>query len=563
MKLDLLITGARVQTMDPARPTAHTIGVWGGRIIGLDEDVAGLPAARTLDLGGATVLPGFNDVHCHTTWFGLTLDSVDVENLPGGMDELYSKLEAEARRLPAGEWINATGFAQQDYADQYPDLEVLDRICGDHPLFLRKVSGHAAIANTLAMDKAGMLAPGFTDPEGGLVVRDSSGRPTGLVEETAQNLVQDLIRPYSQAQIEKVLGLATAEYAREGITSFGEAGICGGWIGHSPVEVSAYMRARTSGALKARAQLLPAIQTLHPITANSADDFGTGLDLGMVTGFGDDYLSIGPTKMFMDGALSGETAAMSENYAGRDTKGYLQDEFEVLRAQALAAYRSGWSLAIHAIGDLAVKGAVDIIAEAVDTYGAPGHGGAAAGGRASALNAHPVPNRIEHAAIVPDALLPRIKEYGIAVTPQSAFADNIGDSMNTVLGGADHPRTAQLYRAKAFFDAGILLPGSSDRPCANGNVLRGIQAFVDRATRSGAVMGSAAEKLSPLQAVQAYTTIAAQASGQGHLKGTLTPGKLADFVVLGADPLTVDPTTIAATEVLATFVGGVETHTTL
>ena len=146
MKLDLLITGARVQTMDPARPTAHTIGVWGGRIIGLDEDVAGLPAARTLDLGGATVLPGFNDVHCHTTWFGLTLDSVDVENLPGGMDELYSKLEAEARRLPAGEWINATGFAQQDYADQYPDLEVLDRICGDHPLFLRKVSGHAAIA---------------------------------------------------------------------------------------------------------------------------------------------------------------------------------------------------------------------------------------------------------------------------------------------------------------------------------------------------------------------------------------------------------------------------------
>ena len=547
MKLDLVLTGAHIRTLDDSRPQAHTVGVWDGKIVGVDEEIEGLSAQRTVDLGGATVVPGFNDVHCHTTWYGLTLASVNVEKLPGGMDAVYQKLEEAARSLAPGEWLNATGFSHRDYDDQDPDLEVLDRICGDHPLFMRKVSGHAAIANTLAMQKAGILDPGFEDPAGGKVVRDANGNPTGLVEETAQALIQDLIRPYSLDTIVNALDLATESYAKEGITSFGEAGIAAGWIGHSPIEITAYLRARREGRLRARAQLMPMVQALHAITANSADDFGIGLDAGLVTGFGDDLINIGPTKIFMDGAMSGETAALTENYAGADHPGYLQDDAQVLRQQTLDAYRSGWSLAIHAIGDLAVDEAIKNIVEAVDTYGARTGTGA-------------VPNRIEHAGMVRDEHLATLAKYNIAVTPQAAFADAIGDGMNASLGDE---RVNLLYRGKAFIEAGVMMPGSSDRPCADGNALRGIQQFVDRRTRTGNVFGNPAECITPAQALAAYTSVAAVASGHGHTKGTITSGKLADFAILGADPLEVDPDTIHQVPVVATVMGGEFTHNTL
>lgn len=541
--LDLILDNARIRTLDDDRPGARTIGLWGGRIVGFDDDVRGLNTKRRINLDGATVLPGFNDVHCHTTWYGLTLASIDCTALPGGLDEVYRRIEEAARSTPAGDWINATGYGHRDYDGQYPALEVLDRITGDRPLFLRQQSGHSAIVNTAAMTRAGMLAPGFTDPAGGRVVRDAHGRPTGLVEETAQELIQDLIRPYSLGTVVDCVDRATAGYASEGITSFGECGIFAGWIGHSPIEVHAYQQAREQGKLRARAQVLPMADGLHPIAAHSADGYGIGLDTGLRTGFGDDWLNFGPVKIFMDGAMSGETAAMRDNYAGRDTAGYLQDDPDKLRQTILDVYRSGWSVAVHAIGDLAVDHAVRNIVEAVDTYG-----------RRS------VPNRIEHAGTVHDEHLPTLAEYGIAVTPQAAFARDIGAGMN-VSAGPDRRRL--LYRARSFVDAGVMLAGSSDRPCADGNALRGIQSFVDRLTSTGDVFGSAEECLTAEQAVTAYTRTAAEASGHGAVKGTLTPGKLADLVVLGDDPLTVDPTTIKDIDVLATIAGGEFTHSTL
>lgn len=541
MKLDVVIRNANVRTMDPAYPQAHSVGILGGFIVGVDAEVVDLSAKRTLDAGGLCIAPGFNDTHCHTTWYGLTLASVDVEKL-GSMDALYARIEKAAQSTPAGEWIDATGFAQQDYDDQYPSLDILDRITPDHPLFIRKVSGHAAIANTRALKMAGMLEPGFTDPTGGKVVRDSDGHPTGLVEETAQALIQDLIRPYSQDAIVNALDLATTEYAKEGITSFGEAGIAAGWIGHSPVEVSAYQRARREGKLRARAQLMPMIEALHPINAHQADNYGTGLDLGIVTGFGDNYLNIGPTKVFMDGAMSGETAALTRNYHGKDHAGYLQEDAQVLWERMENAYTSGWSLAVHAIGDKACNEAIRMLAELSDTYGLPASG---------------VPNRIEHAGMVADEHMPTLAKYNIAVTPQAAFADQIGDSMNRSLGDE---RVALLYRGRSFLDAGVIVAGSSDRPCADGKPLRGIQAFVDRRTRSGGVFGAAEECISPVEALGAYTSAAAIASGHGEVKGTVTPGKLADLVFLGADPTTVDPGSIASIPVVGTMVGGQLTY---
>ncbi|HEY8295336.1 MAG TPA: amidohydrolase family protein, partial [Micrococcaceae bacterium] len=316
-------------------------------------------------------------------------------------------------------------------------------------------------------------------------------------------------------------------------------------IGHSPVELAAYQRARRNGKLHARAQLMPAIDVLHGLQGHPDDQTGLGLDLGISTGFGDGYVSLGPAKVFLDGSLFGETAALTEDYCGHahGNKGYFQADPELMRQRILAAYSSGWSIAAHAIGDRAVDLAIDILTECQDTYGTP-----------------VMPNRIEHCSVTRPDQLPRLRSAGIAVTPQAGFFGPMGDQMTSSLGAA---RAAWSYRAASFLEAGILLAGSSDRPVADGNVLRCMQAFVDRRTSSGRVFGDPAERISARQALAAYTVNAARATGSFADKGSLAAGKLADFAVLAASPLAVPGAEISGIKVLATMVGGAFTHNEL
>ncbi|WP_144672681.1 amidohydrolase [Arthrobacter sp. U41] len=557
MKLDLLLRNADIITMDERRPHATSLGIWQGRIVGLDDDLDGLEAAEVLDLGGATVTPGFIDAHCHTTWFGLGLAELDV-SAARGLNQLYALLEAgmaadgsagqgaepSAAEPGAGSapgWLLATGFSQQQHGGEFPDITVLDRITGNRPLFIRHNSGHMAIVNTAALRLAGADQASFPDPDGGVIVRDAAGRPTGLVQERAQQLIQQLILPYSSEAIEAALDRATSYYAAEGITSFTEAGIGGGWIGHSPVELAAYQRAASAGRLHARAQLMPVLDVLHPLGGQNPPGVATaGLDLGITSGFGGEFLSLGPAKVFLDGSLLGETAAVSQDYCshgGTDNTGntgYFQAEPEELRTKMEAAYAAGWSIAAHAIGDRAVDLAIDIITDCAAKYGP-----------------RAVPNRIEHASMTRPEQLHRLAAAGIAVTPQASFFFDGGDGMTASLGPE---RLGWAYRAASFLAAGVTLAGSSDRPVADGNVLRGMQAFVDRRTASGAVFGNPDERLSPFQALAAYTTEAAAATGASHLKGSLSPGKLADFTVLSGSPLSA--ASIEELTVLATAVGG-------
>ena len=383
-----------------------------------------------------------------------------------------------------------------------------------------------------------------------MIVRDAAGRPTGLVQETAQVLIQQLILPYSVSEIEAALERATRHYASEGITSFTEAGVGGGWIGHSPVELAAYQRAAANGRLHARAQVMPVLDVLHRLDGHGDDGSGhgpAGLDLGMTSGFGDEYLSLGPAKVFLDGSLLGETAAVSHEFCSHGQKdntgntGYFQAEPAFLRERIEAAYAAGWSIAAHAIGDRAVDLAIDILADCDAAYGP-----------------RTMPNRIEHASMTRPEQLGRLAAARIAVTPQSSFFHDGGDGMAASLGPE---RLPWAYRASSFLSAGVTLAGSSDRPVADGNVLRGMQAFVDRETSSGAVFGNPSERLSPYEALAAYTTGAAAATGMSAVKGALAPGKLADFTVLSGSPLRADR--IAELDVLATAVGGRFTHNTL
>ncbi|WP_427869851.1 amidohydrolase [Leucobacter luti] len=541
MKLDLIVRAAEILTMDPARPTASAVGVINGRIVGFDGELDGLTAERELDFGDACVTPGLIDAHCHTAWWGLSLAAVDLSTARG-LDELYARIEAEVARLDtAGDpaaWVHGTGFNQAHHGGEFPSIARLDELTGDRPLYLRHTSGHASITNTATLRLVGALDAGFENPTGGVIVRDADGNPTGLVEEAAQGLVQALLLPYSTERLVEALEAATSRYAAEGITSFSEAGVGGGWIGHSPIEVAAYQAAATAGRLRARAQLMPAIDALRPLEAHAADfageGSGSGLDLGIRYGFGDDAVRFGHVKVFLDGSLLGATAAVTEDYCGHDhNTGYLLDDPAAYRERVLGTYRAGWPLALHAIGDAAIDLALDLISEAQERYGS-----------------RPAPCRIEHFGIARPDQVERAAKLGIAVTPQAGFIGPIGDQMAVLVGPE---REDWLYRGRSVVDAGIILAGSSDLPVADNNLRRGMQAAVDRRTDSGAVLG-AAEAITPEEALRTHTEWAARATGQIADKGTLERGKLADFAVFSASPLTAPR--IADLDVVATVLGG-------
>lgn len=543
MRLDLIIEADRIITLDAERPDAQRMGVLNGRVVGFDDELDGLDADRVEQFGSCVVVPGFNDAHCHTTWWGLSLQAVQLDTARG-LEQLYAMLEAEVERLAdqPDAWIHGTGFNQKHHEGQFPDLDRLDEITGDRPLYLRHTSGHASITNTHTLRLIGALEDDFQDPSGGAVVRDEQGRPTGLVEETAQSLLQGLLLPYSAEQIADALDAATQRYAQNGITSFTEAGVGGGWIGHSPIEISAHQLAQRTGRLHARAQLMPALDSLAPLSAHAQDFHGAGeglgIGLGPTFGFGSDEVRLGHVKVFMDGSLLGETAAVTESYCGHDHRtGYLLDSPESYRERVRAAYRSGWPIALHAIGDAAVDLALDLIEECQREYGQNG-----------------APNRIEHFGISRPDQVERAGRLGIATTPQAGFLQPLGDQMADRLGP---DRREWIYRGRSLVEAGVTVAGSSDLPVADNDMLRGMQSAIDRRTEAGAVLGDQ-EGLSAEQALRSYTEWSAQANGQLSERGTLSRGKLADVAVLSGDPLTAAD--LNELDVVATFVGGQCTH---
>lgn len=539
MLIDLIVRDAEIHTMDPERPTANAMGIWQGRIIGFDADLDGVEARETRSLPGKVITPGFIDAHCHTTWWGLGLAAVDLGNVHS-LDEVYELIEAEAHRLddPAA-WIHATGFNHKHTGGELPDIDRLDEAAKGHPVYIRHCSGHRSIVNRAALELAGALDASFPNPEGGEIVRDASGEPTGVVDETAQEVIQGLLLPYSAETIADALDRATKRYAEVGITSFTEAGVGGGWIGHSPMELQAYRLASRTGRLHARAQLMPVLDALHEVSAN-ADDFAgegsaLGLDLGLESGVGDDSVSLGHVKVFTDGSLIGGTAAVTEDFCGHPHgRGYLLDTPEQYRARVIAAYRGGWNIAMHAIGDRAVDLAMDVIEEAQERYGR-----------------RAVPNRIEHAGVTRPEQVKRLAELGIAVTPQASFTGPLGTQFMERMGPE---RSPYLYRAQSFVDAGVLVAGSSDLPVADNDVLRAIRSLVDRLTDEGTLFGAAEERVTPYEAVKMYTVNAAIACGLDADRGSLETGKLADFVVLSASPF--DAETLHDARVEATYLGG-------
>jgi predicted amidohydrolase YtcJ len=533
---DLLFVNGNVLTMDPARPRADAVAVAGGRILALPGDPSSVRAAQVVDLRGATLLPGFHDAHNHMAWFGMSLAEIDLRSPGvGSLDELYAAVAGRAETAAAGEWVVGSGYDQNKIGG-HPDRDALDRVAPGRRVWLRHASGHMCVVNSPVLADLGVAAGAVPDVPGGRVVTDAAGRPTGLLQERAQELVGRLVNPYPLAALADAIDRAGAQYLKEGITSCTEAGIGGGWIGRSPVELAAYQAARDQGRLRVRVELMVASDVLHPLAGHGSDGLELGLDLGLRTGFGDDWLRLGAVKIFSDGSLVGRTAAMHDEFADTPGEaGYLQAGADELLATIVAAHRSGWQVATHAVGDRAIDLALD--------------------GYARAQAAHPRPDarhRIEHFAVSRPEQVARAAELGVIAVPQGRFATEIGDGMLAALGPARH---GWLYRHRSLLDAGLTLPGSSDRPVALGAPLLGMHDMVNRRTGSGAPYNPA-EAITAEEALRAYTYGSAYASHQEQVKGSITPGKLADLVVLSEDPAGVPAAEIGGIEVLATFVDG-------
>jgi predicted amidohydrolase YtcJ len=532
---DLALVNANVLTMDPARPRASAVALTGGRIEALATSAAGLTADQVVDLHGATLLPGFGDAHNHMIGFGRSLAEIDLSSPPiGSLDELYAAVAGRAETTAPGDWVTGSGY-DQNKIGAHPDRDALDRAAPGRLVWLRHTSGHMAVVNSPVLAALGLDAAA-TDVPGGRVDTYPDGRPNGLLEERAQALVGTLVYPFPVAFLADAIDQAGAQYLAEGITSCTEAGIGGGWIGHSPVELAAYQAARDTGRLHIRVELMVASEVLHALGAHPDDGLERGLDLGIRTGFGDDWLRIGAVKIFSDGSLVGRTAAVHDEYAGPgEGHGYLQADAEELQATIIAAHRSGWQVATHAIGDRAIDVALEAYAQALAQYPRrdPRH-------------------RIEHFALVQPRQVAQAAALGVIAVPQGRFASELGDGMLAAVGPKRHD---WLYRQRSLLEAGMVLPGSSDRPVVAGAPLLGLHDMVNRRTASGAPF-NAGEAITASQALYAYTSGSAYASRQEHVKGSITPGKLADLVVLSEDPTAVSPDRIAGLQVLATIIGG-------
>lgn len=536
MKIDTILYNGRIHTMDDNRPNASRLGVLHGRIVGLDEELDGVHADEVLDLNGAPVFPGFNDAHMHFSMMGIEMARLELsyENA-STLNDLYSQVESFASDQPEGAWILGQGY-DQNKIGQHPDLRVLDRIAGGRPVYLIHNSHHMAVANTEAFHRAGHSdLSGIESPPGGTLGRYSDGTPNGLLQEQAMNLVSHMLKPVSQATLREGLATASRWALSNGITSATEPGVGGDIIGHGPADLRAFQEALRMGSLKVRLTVMPYITALHSLGDIGGTE-GWGMDLGVLSGFGDDRLRIGPVKVLSDGSLIGRTAAVCcDFHDAPGNKGYLQWSEDDLQELLFSAHSNGWQIAAHAIGDYALDAVLDIYDEAqrmwprTDTR-----------------------HRIEHTAISSLAQVKRIARGGYIPVPQGRFISTLGDGFVDALG---NDRLDMAYRMRSFVDAGVVLPGSTDAPVVPGEAIQSIHDMVNRRSEGGQKIG-ADEALTPRQAIQAYTHGSAYAVHEERIKGRLIPGQLADLVVLSDDPTELEPTRINSIQIGATMVGG-------
>ncbi|MGN6031306.1 MAG: amidohydrolase [Thermomicrobiales bacterium] len=520
----MIVHGGPILTMDPAQPEVEAIGIVGNRIAaaGSLADVRALvPGAEAFDLAGRLATPGLYDAHCHVMMTGFALNELDLsaEAAPGIAD--IQRLVAEAAaRVPAGTWIIGQGYDQASLIEQrHPTREDLDAVAPDHPVLLWRSCHHIAAVNSAALRVAG-VSEATADPGDGRIDRDPSGEPTGVLREAAVGLVSSAIPEPSEDQIAEAIVAGGNAFRRHGVTSVAEAGI------RLPEQMRAYQRLAGRGDLPLRTYLMMIID----------DTLDALIDLGITTGFGDDWLRIGNAKLFSDGSIGGRTARMRKPYEGEpDNYGIWMIPPDEIKAKVLRAHLAGFQIGIHAIGDAAIELILDAYAEAQAAAPRPD-----------------IRHRIEHCSIVDLPLIERIAREKVVPIPGTTFLHYTRPAYEQNLG---RDRFRYAYAMRTFEEHGIIAAASSDAPVVPVDPLLGIETMVTRLDRTGADAWTE-ERIGVEDAIRAYTVNAAYASHEETTKGTLKPGYLADITIFDRDLRAIEPTTIHTAAVDATIQDG-------
>jgi predicted amidohydrolase YtcJ len=533
MCADLILANGLFHTMSEKAPLAAAVAIRGGRFLHVG-DLAGARAAlghgspREIDLGGRCVLPGLTDAHLHFSWYAQSLRSVDVETPT--LDEAMKRVRARAQESPPGQWITGSGWNHNVWgAGALPDARPLDAASPRNPVALKAKSGHAMWVNTLAMEKAGIRLD-TPDPEGGKIAHGRDGLPSGILLENAMDMVQAVQPVPTPAELAGMMRDAQAAVHRVGLTGVHDF--------DSTLALQALLELERSGEL-----------ALRVVKGIPHEHLGAAISLGLRSGFGSGFLTLGAVKMFADGALGPQTAWMLAPYEGTWATGIGTLTEEQMFQDIRRANAAGISCAIHAIGDAACHAVLNAYERAAASLA----GSPAAG---------TIRNRIEHVQLLHPGDRGRLARLGVVASMQPLHATSdmlIADS-------AWGARCAGAYAWKSLLEEGTALAFGSDCPVEIPDPLAGIHAAVTRRRADGSPGPEGwrpEQKITVEQAVRAYTAGAAYAAGREREAGSMTAGKLADLTVLDRDIFSIDAHEIRGTRAAAVVIGGEPVHSTL
>ncbi len=504
---DLILHNANVLTLHPSHPKSQLVAISNGKVLSVstDEALKKFRSARTqiIDCRGKTVLPGFNDAHCHLVAFAESLLTPDLSPATvHSISDIKDKIRKIAQNLSAGSWIRASGYNEFYLAERrHPTRWDLDEATTTHPVKLTHRSGHAHVLNSLALALAGITEE-TPEPPGGLIERDlETGEPNGLLYGMHAYLAK-VVPPLSNSELEQGIKLANEKLLALGVTSIQDASP------HNDMR-----RWKMFQQWKGRDYLKPRVNMML-----GAEAFSGLHKSDLYPSSGDNQLRLGAIKIILD-----------------ETRGQLNPPQAELNQEVLAIHQSGFQVALHAVEETTIEAACSALEHALKMSPRQDHR-----------------HRIEHCSVCTPTMAKRLALLGVVIVTQPAFIYYSGERyLKTV----PEQQLKHLYPIASLTKAGLKVAASSDCPVVPPDPLVGIYAAVSRMTESGQSL-LPEECVTPSQALRMYTESAAYASFEEDIKGTIAPGKLADLIILNGDPTEIAAEEIKDLEVEMTIIGG-------
>ena len=523
---DLIVVNARVYTADDARPLVEAFAVRDGKVafVGSSREARALAgdATHVVDLDGRTVIPGMVDAHAHYAGLAQTLSTVDLMGVPS-YDELIARVRARAAALPKGTWVQGRGWDQNQWADgQFPTHEALSAAVPDHPVYLTRVDGHAALVNSAAM-RAANLTRTTRDPSGGRILKAANGDPTGVLIDRAQGLVSRVIPPETRDDTRRALLEAQSVMHRWGLTGVHDAG-----AGRAMIEL--YEEMARAGELDLR---------LYAMIADDSAAIAHFMSVGPRSSLHNGRLWVRSIKLYSDGALGSRGAALLEPYSDDPgNSGLLISPLEHIRDVAERALARGFQVNSHAIGDRGNRIVLDAYEQALDKMPQADHR-----------------FRIEHAQILHYSDIPRFAQLGVIPSMQASHQTSDMYWAGKRLGPE---RLLGAYAWRSLLNTGVIIPNGSDFPVEYVNPLISFHAAIARQDANDYPVGGwyPDQRMTRDEALKSMTLWPAYSAFQEDELGSLTVGKHADFVVLDQDIMRVPAELVLSTKVLTTYVGG-------